>query len=65
MLENKMTGENFFDTRHDLNLTQEKLADFLKISTRQIQRYENGFSEIPGSTEILMRLLVTRRIPKI
>tara|TARA_R110002167_G_scaffold240738_1_gene445930 strand:- start:1187 stop:1402 length:216 start_codon:yes stop_codon:yes gene_type:complete len=63
MTDQKTAGEIFREKRHALKLTQKNLSDFLEISVRQIERYENNFSEIPGPTKILMDILVTRRWP--
>jgi DNA-binding XRE family transcriptional regulator len=59
----KMNAIEFKTRRKMLNFTQEKLARFLKISVRQIERYENNFSKIPGPVGILMMVATTRKIP--
>jgi transcriptional regulator with XRE-family HTH domain len=58
-----MTPEQFKARRTFLKMTQTRLARFLKISARQIARYETGFSEIPGPVGILMMVATTRKIP--
>ena len=63
MTTKKMTGEIFRAHRLKLKLTQKNLSDFLEISVRQIERYENNFSKIPGPTKILLTMLFTRRWP--
>jgi len=60
-----MTPEKFKTGRVTLGLTQDALGVFLGISMRQIRRYENGESEIPGPLAILIDILIDRKIPKI
>jgi transcriptional regulator with XRE-family HTH domain len=60
-----MKSEQFKGGRVALGLTQAALGAFLNISTRQVRRYENGESEIPGPLAILIDILIDKKIPKI
>jgi len=59
-----MTPETFKSARMAANLTQIKLAKITDISERQIIRYENGQSAVPGPMTIIMIGLSTGRWPK-
>jgi len=60
-----MNPETFKIRRQSLRLTQRALAAFLKISNRQVIRYEMGTSAVPGPLSILIDILVNRRIPRL
>ena len=60
-----MTPETFKTRRHALGLTQVALGNFLGLSRRQIIRYEQDDSDIPGPLAILIDILVNRKIPKL
>jgi transcriptional regulator with XRE-family HTH domain len=60
-----MTPETFKARRLTLGLTQNAIGAFLDISTRQIIRYENGFTPVPLALAILIDILIDRKIPKI
>ena len=60
-----MTPENLTRARATLKMTQQRLGDFLGVSTRQIIRYENGTTPIPKTVEIILTILTTRKIPKV
>ena len=59
-----MQAETLKRGRTALGITQKTLADFLKLSTRQIIRYENGTTPVPGAVGILIDILTTQKIPK-
>ena len=56
-----MSPKNFKDGRLELGLTQRSLGAFLGVSERQIKRYEQGVSGIPGP----LAILIDRQIQKI
>jgi len=58
-----MTPGEFKQARLTLNQTQNTLADYLKITPRQITRYEQGVSEIPHAIAILLDCLIRKRPP--
>lgn len=47
-----MVGERLFDLRKDANLTQDELADILKINKHSISSYERGKSEPPDEIKV-------------
>ena len=49
-----MTPKHFKDGRLELGLTQKSLGAFVGVSKRQIKRYEQGVSGIPGPLAILI-----------
>jgi transcriptional regulator with XRE-family HTH domain len=59
-----MKPEQFKGRRLALGLTQDTLGAFLNISTRQVRRYENSETVVPGPLAILIDILTTRKIPK-
>ena len=59
-----MTPDKLRAMRARYSITQIDLAEYLKISPRQIIRWESGRSPIPHGTAILLNILHTRRIPK-
>ena len=59
-----MNKEQFKVHRKSLDLSQQAIAHMIGLSTRQVMRYENGQSEIPGPVSILIDIMVTRRLPK-
>ena len=60
-----MTPENLIDCRVAAGLTQATLAKYLGISERQVIRYENGKSKIPGPVSIISNNLISRKLPKL
>ena len=60
-----MTPEKLKDARGTLKMTQNQLSDYLGISERQYRRYETGYAEIIGPVQIVIDILLTRRIPKL
>lgn len=60
-----MNRETFKITREKLNHTQKSLGEYLGLSMRQVRRYESGASDVPGPLAILLKILISRRIPKI
>lgn len=58
-----MTAPEFKNARGCLNMSQIRLAKFIRVSERQIARYENGASAVPGPVHVLMRTLVNRKMP--
>ena len=59
-----MNKETFKQIRLSRNLTQDDLAVYMRVSMRQIKRYENGFSAIPGPVAFIMDALATGRWPR-
>jgi transcriptional regulator with XRE-family HTH domain len=59
-----MNKETFKQIRLSRNLTQNDLAVYMRVSMRQIKRYENGFSAIPGPVAFIMDALATGRWPR-
>jgi DNA-binding XRE family transcriptional regulator len=51
--------------RHTLGVSQKTLARFVGVSERQMIRYENGHSPIPGPLSLLLRILIDGSIPEI
>ena len=49
-----MIGERLYDLRKDANLTQDELADILKINKHSISSYERGKSEPPDEIKIMI-----------
>ncbi len=60
-----MTPETFQSARAALKTSQKQLAEFLGLTDRQIIRYENGQTKIPLAVARLMKILTTRKIPKL
>ena len=60
-----MTPIQFNTHRKALGATQSALAATLGTTQRQLTRYETGAQKIPGTVEVLMHILSTRKIPKI
>jgi transcriptional regulator with XRE-family HTH domain len=60
-----MTPETFTAQRAAAKMTQAALAAFLGLSERQIIRYERGTSPIPGPVRIIIKNLMTGKLPKI
>ena len=61
-----MTPADFRKIRHSLNLSTERLARLLEISSgRTIRRWEAGDRDIPGPAKVLMRWLHTGKKPKL
>lgn len=61
----RLTREAFKQARLKAGLHQETLGRFLRVSSRQIKRYENGFSAIPGPVGVLMGRVIEGRWPKL
>jgi transcriptional regulator with XRE-family HTH domain len=59
-----MNPETMTAHRTAAGMTQAALASFLKLSERQIIRYENGESQIPGPVQMIMNSLKTGKLPK-
>tara|TARA_R110000737_G_scaffold338627_1_gene359866 strand:+ start:352 stop:540 length:189 start_codon:yes stop_codon:yes gene_type:complete len=60
-----MTPKQFKELRETLKTRQIPFAKFLGITERQLRRYENGETIIPGPINLLMSILEKRKIPKI
>ena len=60
-----MTPTDLVGARRSLGASQRTLAQFLRLSERQIIRYESGRSKIPGPVAILIGILIDREIPKL
>ncbi len=52
-----MTGPELRAARHELGLSQEKLAQTLGISVTTINRYERGRMAIPTAIDLAVRYL--------
>ena len=59
-----MNKETFKATRKARNLTQDQLGQFLRVSGRQVKRYENGFCAIPGPVGLIMESVGGAKWPK-
>ena len=52
-----MTGGEFRFLRHELNMTQQLVANLLQMDVQSVARWEKGKSDVPGPAQGLMRLL--------
>lgn len=52
-----MTGAEFRFLRHELNMTQQLVANLLKVDVQAVARWEKGNSAVPGPAQNLLRLL--------
>ena len=59
-----MDKETFKAIRLNRLLTQDDLAVWMRVSMRQIKRYENGYTAIPGPVAFIMEGLSGKRWPK-
>lgn len=62
--EASLSGEQIRFLRKEMKLTQEGLAELVKLSAQQVARWEKGEFEIPGSADILVRALYKQYIGK-
>lgn len=55
-----MTGPEFKAHRLELGMTQQQIADAMKLKSgnTQISRWENGAVGIPGAAQVLIVLMV-------
>lgn len=60
-----MTSEQFKTTRKAFGASQAHFAHILRISRRQIIRYETGESDIPGPVSVLLEIMTTRKMPNL
>jgi transcriptional regulator with XRE-family HTH domain len=57
MLPSKMSGKELRFLRTEMGLTQEKLADVLKVTLLTVSRWEREESPIKDTAEMLIRLM--------
>jgi transcriptional regulator with XRE-family HTH domain len=60
-----MNPEDFKQTRVALGISQRLMAETMRLSTRQVSRYETGSSVIPDHVALLVEILKDRKVPKI
>ena len=52
-----MTPQEFIQTRVNLGLSQQHLADLMNVSLRTVSRWETGETSIPGPAILALDLL--------
>ena len=62
MLPSKMSGKELRFLRTEMGLTQEKLADVLKVTLLTVSRWEREESPIKDSAEMLIRLMAVEHL---
>lgn len=62
MLPSKMSGKELRFLRTEMGLTQEKLADVLKVSLLTVSRWEREESPIKDTAEMLIRLMAVEHL---
>lgn len=62
MLPSKMSGKELRFLRTEMGLTQEKLADVLKVTLLTISRWEREESPIKDTAEMLIRLMAVEHL---
>ena len=60
--ERAMSGEELRFLRTEMELTQEQLADILKVSRATVNRWEGSHARVDQHTEVLLRLIVADRL---
>ena len=58
-----MTPAQFRTHRHDLGLTQAKLAAGFRVTDRCVRQWESGDRAVSGPAAVLMEWLVTEQRP--
>lgn len=61
-LPSKMSGKELRFLRTEMGLTQEKLADILKVTLLTISRWEREETSIKDTAEMLIRLMAVERL---
>jgi putative transcriptional regulator len=56
-----LTGKEFRFLRHELDMTQQLVANLLHVDVQTVARWEKGRTEIPGPAQGLIRLLYEER----
>lgn len=62
MLPSKMSGRELRFLRTEMGLTQEKLADVLKVTLLTVSRWEREESPIKDTAEMLIRLMAVEHL---
>lgn len=62
MLPSKMSGKELRFLRTEMGLTQEKLADVLKVTLLTISRWEREETPIKDTAEMLIRLMAVEHL---
>lgn len=62
MLPSKMSGKELRFLRTEMGLTQEKLADVLKVTLLTVSRWEREESPIKDTAEMLIRLMAVEHL---
>jgi putative transcriptional regulator len=62
--ERSLSGPEIRFLRKEMKLTQDLLAEFLKIGTQQVARWEKEECSIPGPADILVRALYKQHVGK-
>jgi len=62
MMPSKITGRELRFLRTEMGLTQEKLADVLKVTLLTISRWEREENPIKDTAEMLIRLMAVERL---
>ena len=57
-----LSGREFRFLRHELNVTQQSLADLLGVSVQRVARWEKGKTAIDRPAERLIRLLYREKV---
>lgn len=61
-LSSKMSGKELRFLRTEMGMTQEKLAEVLKVTTLTVSRWEREESPIKDAAEMLIRLMAVKRL---
>ncbi|MBL4556499.1 MAG: helix-turn-helix transcriptional regulator [Rhodobacteraceae bacterium] len=61
-LPSKMTGKELRFLRTEMGLTQEKLAETLKVTLLTVSRWEREENPIKDTAEMLIRLMAIKRL---
>ena len=62
LLPSKMSGQEFRFLRTEMGMTQEKLAEVLKVTTLTVSRWEREETPIKDAAEMLIRLMAVQRL---
>jgi putative transcriptional regulator len=52
-----LTGKEFRFLRHELDMTQQLVANLSRVDVQTVARWEKGKTEIPGSAQGMIRVL--------
>ena len=53
-----MSPATFFETRETFNLSQKEIAEFLGVTTRTVNRWEQGITPIPPMVDGALSVLI-------